>query len=249
VGQYRIAVVSDIHGNRWALEEVLKDIRQKGIQKIVNLGDSLYGPLDPAGTAAILKEIDVVSVQGNEDRIIFEEGPGAEISPTLDYVRDELSQPDLDWLETMEMTAVVDGDLFLCHGTPRKDDEYLLHDILDSGVVLKRFEELMNRTASVAQDVILCGHDHLPNCVSLPNGKMIVNPGSVGLQAYEDDTPFPHGIATGSPLASYCLLARDQNGWLVTHHKIFYDWEAASRRALENDRSDWARWLTTGWKE
>jgi hypothetical protein len=45
-----LAVLADIHGNRWALEAVLADIRGRGIRAMVNLGDSLYGPLDPAGT-------------------------------------------------------------------------------------------------------------------------------------------------------------------------------------------------------
>ena len=35
------AVLSDIHGNRWALEAVIEDIENKGIKNIVNLGDSL----------------------------------------------------------------------------------------------------------------------------------------------------------------------------------------------------------------
>jgi predicted phosphodiesterase len=46
-----IAVIADIHGNRWALEAVLADIDRRYIGQIVNLGDSLLGPLDPVGTA------------------------------------------------------------------------------------------------------------------------------------------------------------------------------------------------------
>ena len=49
-----LAVIADIHGNRWALEAVLQDIDRRGIQQIVNLGDHLTGPLDPAGTAEFL---------------------------------------------------------------------------------------------------------------------------------------------------------------------------------------------------
>ena len=49
-----LVVIADIHGNRWALEAVLQDIDRRGIQQIVNLGDHLTGPLDPAGTADLL---------------------------------------------------------------------------------------------------------------------------------------------------------------------------------------------------
>ena len=54
VFQHSLAVIADIHGNRWALEAVLQDIERRGIQQIVNLGDNLTGPLDPAGTADLL---------------------------------------------------------------------------------------------------------------------------------------------------------------------------------------------------
>jgi predicted phosphodiesterase len=46
----KIALLSDIHGNSWAFREVLTDIKNRGIETIINLGDSLYGPLDPKGT-------------------------------------------------------------------------------------------------------------------------------------------------------------------------------------------------------
>ncbi|SDD65802.1 Calcineurin-like phosphoesterase superfamily domain-containing protein [Priestia aryabhattai B8W22] len=52
----KIAIISDIHGNSLALEAVLSDISRRGINTIFNLGDSLYGPLDPLGTFKLLME-------------------------------------------------------------------------------------------------------------------------------------------------------------------------------------------------
>jgi predicted phosphodiesterase len=46
VFRHSLAVIADIHGNRWALEAVLQDIDRRGIQQIVNLGDHLTGPLN-----------------------------------------------------------------------------------------------------------------------------------------------------------------------------------------------------------
>lgn len=43
----RIALVSDIHGNLPALEAVIEDTRRRAVTRIVNLGDSLSGPLLP----------------------------------------------------------------------------------------------------------------------------------------------------------------------------------------------------------
>ena len=53
-GQHSLAIIADIHGNREALEAVLQDIDRRGIRHIVNLGDHLTDPLDPAGTADLL---------------------------------------------------------------------------------------------------------------------------------------------------------------------------------------------------
>ena len=62
----KCAVIADIHGNRWALEAVLRDIDLRGIQQIINLGDHLTGSLDPVGTAEILLERDMIHVCGND---------------------------------------------------------------------------------------------------------------------------------------------------------------------------------------
>jgi len=41
----RIAFVSDIHGNLAALDAVIADIARRGVHEVVNLGDTLSGPL------------------------------------------------------------------------------------------------------------------------------------------------------------------------------------------------------------
>ena len=76
--QTPLAVIADIHGNRWALEAVLQDIDRRGIQQIVNLGDHLTGPLDPGGTADLLSTRDMLSICGNDDRALF--SPAEELS-------------------------------------------------------------------------------------------------------------------------------------------------------------------------
>ncbi|WP_036640138.1 metallophosphoesterase family protein, partial [Paenibacillus durus] len=61
-----IAVISDIHSNAPALEAVLQDIDRSGADLIVNLGDSLFGPVDPLGTARLLRQRDdIVNTMGN----------------------------------------------------------------------------------------------------------------------------------------------------------------------------------------
>jgi hypothetical protein len=82
----------------------------------------------------------------------------------------------------------------------------------------------------------------------VPTGRgiTVINPGSVGLQAYRADGPDPHVCETGSPLARYALL---DSSWRVTFLAVEYDHAAATRQASVNGRADWAFALRTGYAE
>jgi putative phosphoesterase len=244
--EYVVAIISDIHGNRWALEEVLKDIKKRNVQHLLNLGDSLYGPLDPDGIAEILLSEKITSISGNEDRIIVENIPEEKISPTLKYVRSVLKDEHFQWLFHLKPFLVHNNEFFLCHGTPLKDYEYLLEKVKINGVSLRKSEELSILLEKVNEKIILCGHSHVQNSIQLPCGKLIINPGSVGLQAYSDDSPFPHIMQSGSPKARYTILKRYKSGWQIRNIEVDYDWKSASNAAERNGRPDWAKWLSTG---
>jgi putative phosphoesterase len=242
----KVAVLSDIHGNSWALEAVLTDITRRGIDSIFNLGDSLYGPLDPGGTYQLLRQYDIVHVSGNEDRLISESYDLALHShPTIDYVLSELTTEAISWIRSLPKTAAID-DFFLCHGTPALDDEYLFEKVTSQGTQLKNQKELYRDINGIPQQVICCGHSHMMHSLQLPSGKYLVNPGSVGLPAYTDTKPFPHKMESGNPQASYCIIARKETGWSIDPITLSYPWEKAAKCAERNNRSDWAKWLRTG---
>ncbi|UCE11507.1 MAG: metallophosphoesterase family protein [Candidatus Thorarchaeota archaeon] len=241
----RLAVISDIHGNRWALEVVLEEIHELDVDCIVNLGDSLYGPLDPSGTFEILLDRGIMTVAGNEDRIISDSSidPGAR--PTLEYVRGELDSRAIAWLEGLPATARIEY-AFAFHGTPMKDDEYLLEKVSDRRVSMRSLDEVAAMVSGIQNRLILCGHSHQPNTILLESGQVVVNPGSVGLQAYTDDTPFPHMMETGIPHAQYSIVELDGEDVEIGNLTVSYDWDAAASQAVEQGRSDWADWLRTG---
>ena len=241
-----IAIISDVHGNRWALEAVLADLTRRGLQQIVNLGDTVYGPLDPAGTAELLIQLDAPTVRGNEDRILIEPINSKTDSPTLCFARASLTSAQLKWLANLPPTLVHLDELLLFHGLYERDDAYLLHNVHPDGVRPRTPAELRRLLPAGPQRVILCGHDHTPGSVRLPDGQLIVNPGSVGLQAYTDDTPHPHAVQTGSPHARYCILSKPQQEWQVEHVTVEYNWHAAAEAAQQHGRPDWACWLETG---
>ena len=245
----RFAVLADIHGNLLALDAVLADIASQSVTQTVNLGDHLQGPLDPVGTAQRLMPLGFPGIRGNCDRLLFEEGTIVAPGSTLAANRQALSAEHKQWLAAMPQTLTF-GDVLLCHGTPWADDVYLLEEVTPQGPRLKRTEEIAPMLEGIAARLILCGHSHqsraIQICARMPHGALVVNPGSVGLPAYTEESPYPHAMEAGSPHARYAILARSGDSWLVEHRAVVYDWEAAGRRAEQNGRPDWAAWLRTG---
>jgi predicted phosphodiesterase len=242
--QQPLAVLADIHGNSMALEAVLADAKKRGLTKFANLGDTFYGPLDPAGTWSILKDMDIPTILGNQDRILIEDNP--ENTPALQAARTALGNMGLAWLETLPPTLILNETILLCHGTPESDTTYLLEDVA-TGLPLPRscidiLDDLMPTARNCT--LVLTGHSHHAGRISC-QGVTIVNPGSVGLPAYDDDTP-PHKMTSGSPHARYAILSPNSAGWKTEFIEVEYDWEAVSRLAQANKREDWARWLLTG---
>ena len=105
-----------------------------------------------------------------------------------------------------------EDEVLLCHGSPTDDLCYLLEDVTSGHPQVRDEEEIVRLLAGAAQPVIVCGHTHIPRLVRLANGQTIVNPGSVGLAAYSDDTPVPHAMEKYSPDASYAILEKTTVG-------------------------------------
>lgn len=241
----RIAVVSDIHGNLGALSAVLADIRERGCDRIVNLGDILSGPLQPEETADLLMPLGLPTIRGNHERQLLETEPAA-MGESDAYARSHLRADQIEWLERLPATLALDDQVLLCHGTPHDDLEYFLEEVEPQAVRAASADEAARKAGNCRYPVILCGHTHVPRALRLPDGRLIVNPGSVGLQAYHADYPHPHDIEIGSPQARYAIIDDTQGDWQAQLIGVDYDHEAAAAMALAHNRSDWAHALRTG---
>ncbi|WP_421868361.1 metallophosphoesterase family protein [Pararhizobium sp.] len=243
----KIAVIADIHGNDLALEAVLADIAAHGIDDVVNLGDHLSGPLNAARTADILIARNFPSIRGNHDRWLTTKEPAA-MGQWDRAAHDELQSHHLDWLRTLPPTLVHREQLFLCHGTPQDDLTYWLEDLTADGVVHMSARQRIECFAEgIDYPVILCGHTHIPRAVRLSDGRIVVNPGSVGCPGYDDDEPVFHKVETGSPDAAYAILEKADGRWDVTFRRVAYDHMVMSRLAQERGNKEWASALATGW--
>ena len=235
------AVLSDVHGNTLALKAVIDDIRRRGIKHIINLGDSLYGPLDPAGTFQLIKKNNMTSVSGNEDRELID----GSHNPTIQYTLSQISDDAIAWLKSLPFETVVDDALYSCHGTPRSDTEYMMETIADNKVMPRGDDELLRILKDIKENIILCGHSHVQRFVKAGE-KLIINPGSVGCPAYDDDNPSFHRMESGNPYAKYAMVHVSHEDIKVEHVSLPYDHETMARLAEENNRHDWAKWLRTG---
>ncbi|MFC3625567.1 metallophosphoesterase family protein [Vogesella amnigena] len=240
----RFAVLSDIHGNLPALQAVLADMHARGVQHALNLGDILSGPLWPTETADLLMGLNLPTVAGNHERQLLacQQRPGG---PSDQYAYEQTSPLQRAWLASLPRALQL-GDVQLTHGTPHSDLQYLLDDIAAANLVPASTATVAGRLGPSAATLVLCGHSHMPRILQLPGGPLLLNPGSVGLPAYEDHDGGYHRVQTGVPHASYAIVERVAGGWQLQLLRIVYDWSLAAQQALRNGRPDWAAWLQSG---
>ena len=237
----RIAILSDIHGNLPALEAVIADAEAQGCTGFANLGDSLSGPLWPVETADLLMARGWPTIAGNHERQLLTLDR-ARMGASDAFTRDRLADRHFAWLVSLPPTLNLSPNVLLCHGTPTNDLEHFLHTVEHGGVREASDVEMSERAGNRPEALILCGHTHLPRLAVLADGRIAANPGSVGLQAYDDDHPEPYRVEKGDPLARYAIV----DGTGVAFRTIGYDHETAARRAEENGQPGWAAGLRTG---
>ena len=155
----KVAIISDVHGNRLALEAVLDDITREGVDATFNLGDMFSGPLEPNWTADILMDLDLPSVCGNHDRAL-RDSPPEKLGPIDRFAQEQMDIRHRIWINDLPETLALLDDVFLCHGTPTSDEEPWLAGWWNG------------RTST----------SHVPRAVRLRDGRLIVNPGAGGVQ-------------------------------------------------------------------
>ena len=163
----RVAALYDVHGNVHALEAVLAEVEEAGVDAIVFGGDIAAGPF-PAETLTLVRSLDAVCIRGNADRGNGEWG-------AHQWVWDQLGKEAGDWLKALPDHAVLDG-IFFCHATPRSDIEIVTPAATD--------EQLAEILADVDQGLVVGGHTHMQQDRHVARWRF-VNPGSVG-RPYED---------------------------------------------------------------
>ncbi len=195
----RVAAIYDIHANLPALEAVLQDIRQAGVDQVVVGGDVLPGPM-PNETMACLLNLDVPVqfIQGNGDRVVLAQMRGTESSEVPEQFREGVRwvavqlHPEHErllagWPKTCRVEIRGLGEALFCHATPRNDTEMFTR--------LTREDRLLPVFEGLNVPVVVCGHTHMQFDRMIGRTR-VLNAGSVGM-------PF------GEPGAYWLLLGPD----------------------------------------
>lgn len=178
-----VAVLSDIHGVLPALDRVLAEPAIAEAEVIVVTGDHTWGP-QPAEVLDRLTALGdrAVLVRGNADRELLQMSRGIDVGlsddPLSAWGAAQLGSARQAVLSTMPEQVTIDVDGFgltrFCHATPRSDEEVVLVD--------SRLERWIEVLAELPAEIttVVCGHTHMP-FVRIVDGRLVVNPGSVGL--------------------------------------------------------------------
>jgi len=236
-----LTIFGDIHANLPALEAVIADMDQRGLENRYCLGDLVgYGTF-PNEVVAAIRNSKTPTIMGN-----YDEGVGNSSDDCGCAYKSEtakaLGQRSIAWTNEHTRSEIKTflrqlprhlplplGDLrvLLVHGSPRRVNEYLYEDRPDSSL-----ERLLDLAEA---DVLVCGHTHIPYHRVLPSGRHVVNAGSVGKPK------------DGDPRAGYVVMEANGRGLNVRFHRVAYDIETTARAIEASDMpGEFAEMLRTG---
>ncbi len=245
----RYALLSDIHGNRPALESVLADVRARpDVAGVHHLGDLVgYGPW-PNEVVEMLVAANIAGVAGNYDSTVAadythcgcrSESPRQEELAHLSYewTRAHVSPRTKAFLAGLPFRIDVrplgghasGPTVTLVHATPKSNLVYVTEDRPDAFLT-----KMATQAGLEAGDVLCFGHTHKP-WHRVVDGVHFVNTGSVGRPK------------DGDPRAGYVLLDVGAGEPRVEHVRVRYDVDAAARGVVEAGLpEEFADFLRTG---
>ena len=188
----RTAIVSDIHGNRFALEAVLTDLRETSPDLILHGGDLPHGGSSPAEIVDCIRGLGWPGVLGNTDEMLFQPESLAPLPPALlkpiqemaAATCESLGEERIAWLSGLPLTEIY-PPIALVHASPESSWRSPTPESTDA--------ELESVYGPLGQPIAVYGHIHRSYIRTLA-GLTVINTGSVSL-SYD-----------GDPRAAYLLL-------------------------------------------
>lgn len=205
----KIAVISDIHANIYALRNILENIDDEKVDTIICLGDLVgYGP-HPNEVVSTIRRRNILCIKGNYDSSVVD-NQYSYIRETqlnsfsLPWTVNELREENRLYLKNLPSSIslnIANKKILFVHGSPNRVNEYLLEDGENTTTVMEELNE----------DVLVCAHTHLPSSKNFSN-KLYINCGSIGKPKI------------GKPNSTYCILdVTEDSGVKVEIKEVEYD--------------------------
>ncbi len=186
----RIAILSDIHGNRTSFEAVLADLRRTSPDLILHGGDLADGGASPSEVVDQIRDLGWPGVAGNTDEMLFRPGslaefakqaPGSQplfaaIGEMAEAVREALGDERLSWMRALPRIHI-QGPVALVHASPESAWRAPMPEASDA--------ELQSVYSPLGRPITVHAHVHRSYIRSV-SGMMVANTGSVSL-SYDGD--------------------------------------------------------------
>jgi putative phosphoesterase len=231
-GRHRITLLSDIHGNAIALEEVLRAVDARGTDEVVFLGDIATLGVAPGEVIDRIQGLGCRCIRGNHDDYLLDPGlsdvhnESAPIADSIDWCRDRLPSEHLEFLSRFEEGLTLPlgetHQLMVFHGSPGSNTVDLLAE-----TPADRFDAQLGPERAT---VMAGGHTHI-QMLRQHRGSWVVNPGSVG-------AAFREFALGGVPVildhAEYATVEVSGGEVSVTLHRVALDRHQLRKAARES---------------
>lgn len=234
----RYLVLSDIHGNIVALNAVLNAVSKERYDKILVLGDNIGdGPCPDKVLDALIKK-DAIFIAGNREELANDHFNGFSETQTAlqwKFMRDSISfltKEQRAFMKELKNQRVVETDglkIRMVHGSPDSVRELLYHNKQN------RLNEVLE---NIDEDILLCGHNHYQFAYLAQSGKLVLNPGSVGLSQKNE-----------SFRADYAILNVNNGQFSFELNHTYYDGEKIKEEYLKRNLWDTNIWGQLAFRE
>ncbi len=231
----RVAVLADVHANLPALESVISDMQEQGVDTLWHLEDVVGYGAEPFACLQLLADLGAVLIAGNHELAACDlaeaNGFNAAAANAIRWTRDALGHGVRQGLCELPTNAKPTPGVFLFHGLPGNAAGYLR----TAETAQLVFDHLADRDPRIR--IAFFGHTHRPmvythltgrpvriiepgeELITAPGRRYLVNPGSVGQPR------------NGDPRAQYIIY--DLDAGRAIFRRVPYDIAAAQERILE----------------
>jgi diadenosine tetraphosphatase ApaH/serine/threonine PP2A family protein phosphatase len=228
----KIALVTDLHANREAVESVLAHAQAQGAQRYAFLGDFVGYGADPGWVIDLVREYvarGAVAVMGNHDAAVVQ-GPLPTMIPqarqVVEWTRSQLDDSQLAFIAALPM-SITEQDRLYVHANAFAPSDWCY--------VTGRLEAVRSLQATPAR-FTFCGHVHDPKLFHLSGtgkiGDFVPTPGMpIPLSMQRQWLVIPGSTGQprdGNPAACYAIF--EPEGAVLTYHRVPYDVEGAGRK-------------------